>query len=632
MQPHHFCGVFHFNQACLARVDDTACMMADGSNIRHWAEGPIALAAFGQSNPLTVNNQRLIETDLTLVGHFRLDNRAALCAELKRSQSLSDIQLVAEAWRRWGMDAAQKLYGDWACAIWDRRAQTLWLGRDAAGNTGLYFWHNHQQLVFASSINHLLQHPAVPRQPNAYAVARLLTVLKDPDERHATVYHDIQRLAGGYALQANLQSVQVYGWWQPENLSEMSWRSDQDCYDAFRALYTDAVKERLGNNSTALLLNSGLDSGSVAALAGAALGKRGERLRAYISTPAFAPDGASQCRLGDESHLAKEIAAHIGHIDLIQVRSEQVSIVDSLDAMIAIHGVPSHAAANHFWMLECFRQAQSDGVGVMLTGQGGNATVSWNGTGNLWPALRSAQGGTLSALWPNSTRDLYRGFKRQLAKPFVYQIKNHWQRLQLGYRGTPPWTNYSAINTALVDDVQLTAHLRRLALKGEFFTPTQARDPRFSAFRLGRLGSASLGSIYMDLGESYGMAISDPTNDRRLIEFCWQVPDHLFWAKGTQRGLLRRGMPDCLPHAILHAQKKGLQAADIGYRVLAQRDEINAALQKIAGHPLAREWLDIPKMRAVIAELERKVTPQSTQQVTTILLRGLAVGLFLTRF
>ena len=136
----------------------------------------------------------------------------------------------------------------------------------------------------------------------------------------------------------------------------------------------------------------------------------------------------------------------------------------------------------------------------------------------------------------------------------------------------------------------------------------------------------------MEDGAAHHLDVRDPTRDRRLIELCWRVPDRVFWAHGMQRGLVVKGMAGCLPDAVLLSRRRGLQAADVGHRVLAERDAVKATLERVAAHPLAREWLDIPRMRSVLDELGRGVTPETTERTASILLRGLSVGLFLTRF
>ena len=136
----------------------------------------------------------------------------------------------------------------------------------------------------------------------------------------------------------------------------------------------------------------------------------------------------------------------------------------------------------------------------------------------------------------------------------------------------------------------------------------------------------------MESGAAYHMDVRDPTRDRRLIEFCWRLPDRVFWANGLRRGLMTKGMRGLLPDAVLHSRRKGLQAADVGHRILAEREAVADAIERIEAHPLARAWLDVARMRSALDSLQQEVTPDTSSNALTILLRGLGAGLFLTRF
>ena len=631
-----FCGEFCFAGGLTERstlIAMAAAMHAWAAGSSRWQQGPLALAACASE---TFAPQPLIDGELILVAHARFDDRPALGRALglpvAELAALSDTQLLARAWRHWGERCAEHVYGDWVCAIWDSRQQSLWLGRDAAGNTGLYYWHDAQRLVFATSLKALLAHPAVPQRPDAYQIARQLTVIHDPTQDAHTAYQNIHRLPGGHALRCSRAGVQTYGWWQPEALPEFNWTHSDDYYAAFRELYAAAVADRLQktSGSVAIMLSAGRDSGSVAALAAPQLAAQGERLLAYTSVPHFPAAGASKHRLGDEQALAQATAAHIGNIDFTAVAAAHSGVLAGIEDMLALHDQAGHAAANFYWILEILRLAQQQGVRVLLTGQGGNASVSWAGIGNLWPALR---GGDWASCWSamrSCEIGLWPSLKRQMLKPALLPLQQTLERLK---KPDPaPWAAYSAIHPQFATSIGL--HQRMLAAGHDpsFRSSLQPRDSRWARFRLGRLGSAQLGSLWMECGAAHQLDVRDPTRDRRLLEFCWQVPDSVFWANGRQRGLLVKGMPQCLPASVLHSQRKGLQAADLGHRVLAEKAQIVAALDRLAAHPQAREWLDIPRMRAVLATLEQQVNPQTTQQTGTILLRGLSVGLFLLRF
>jgi hypothetical protein len=79
----------------------------------------------------------------------------------------------------------------------------------------------------------------------------------------------------------------------------------------------------------------------------------------------------------------------------------------------------------------------------------------------------------------------------------------------------------------------------------------------------------------------------------------------------------------------LAGRVKGLQAADLGHRILRELPDIREKLDDLDAHPVAREFLDLPLMRQSLEELVGKVDPRTTTNATSILLRGLGVGLFL---
>jgi asparagine synthase (glutamine-hydrolysing) len=600
-----------------------------------WQEGPIALGArlLRVTREDAFDVQPLAEHDIVLVGRIRLDDRGelgrALGIDAADLDALPDSQLVARAWRRWGEACTVHLHGDWVCAIWDPQGRSLWLGRDAAGNTGLYYWSDTERLVFSTSLKALLAHPAVPHRPYGYQIARQLAVVMDPAEETATAYAGVRRIPGGHALRCGHSRMEPYEWWHPDALGELDWAHEDDYHAAFRELYGAAIADRLNtaSGSVALMLSAGLDSGSVAALAADQLAARGERLLAYTAVPRFQRNGAPANRLGDERALAQAIADHVGNIEFIPVASEQAGIVASIERMLTVRDQPGHAAVNDYWVLDILRAARDRGARILLTGQGGNATTSWEGSGNLWPALRSGNWFALLSAFRESEAGSWMTLKRQILKPALTPVRGALSRLR--NPGRTPWAENSAINPQFAAEIDLYGRMRA-AGHDPFFVGIN--QPRIARFRLGRLASASLGATWMELGAAHQLDVRDPTRDRRLIEFCWRVPDRVFWARGLQRGLMRRGMAGRLPDAVLRSRQKGLQAADIGYRVLADRGAVTAALDRIDDHPVARAWLDVPRMRSVLDALDRGVTPESTQSTGAILLRGMSVGLFLTRF
>ena len=68
----------------------------------------------------------------------------------------SDTEVIVHAFEQWGIDCLHRFRGMFALAIWDARAQELWLVRDRIGIKPLYWSLHHGRLSFASEIKALL--------------------------------------------------------------------------------------------------------------------------------------------------------------------------------------------------------------------------------------------------------------------------------------------------------------------------------------------------------------------------------------------------------------------------------------------------------------------------------------------
>src|ERR1035441_8075496 len=95
-------------------------------------------------------------------------NAAELRAEMEKRghqfHSTTDTEVVLHLYQEDGERCVEKLRGMFAFAIWDIRAQKLFLARDRLGIKPLYLYRSANQLVFASEIKTLLASGLVPRQ------------------------------------------------------------------------------------------------------------------------------------------------------------------------------------------------------------------------------------------------------------------------------------------------------------------------------------------------------------------------------------------------------------------------------------------------------------------------------------
>lgn len=610
----------------------------DGSALRQ--EGPIGLGCLfswctpesaGETLPFEDREHGLLFT----AGAF-LDNREELLEGLglspDESRNLPDTLLVHRAYLRWGEACVHHLTGDWHFALWDGRQRKLFLARDHHGNTGVCYTQGPGFFAFGSNAKALLALPEVPKKPNLLRMGQVLTSW--PGDGILTAYEGIFRLPPAHCLKVSGGEAKIRRYWFAEESPIVELPREEDYLEAFLDRYDRAVRARLRSPSpVAATLSGGLDSGSVCTLAARHLREKGERLTAFTSVPVVdTTPFTARYRFGDESEFARATAAQAGNIDVAWIRAEGVSPVAGIERMLEIHDGPGHAAGNQFWIVDLLDAARAGSHRVLLTGQGGNATVSWTGGAvNLLPFLLPWKREQFRSLFLDLQKrqglSFPRGFKRFLLAPLVAPFRNMLQY------GSMKWDSavlsYSAIHPRFLKSMEICRLMEEEGHDPHFNLP---RDPVAVRRLIIQPGRFLAGALWGESSGAFGMDARDPTLDKRLMEFCLGIPDRFHFAEGTDRAVLRRAFKGLLPDEVRLNRKKGLQAADIAYRVQRNTSEIVEILRRMEEHPFCKVVLDLPKMGRVLDSVQSAPTRRNTSDCGTILLRGLGVGLFLMRF
>lgn len=607
----------------------------DGQGV--WREGPI-----GMGNLLFYNTPESVHEKLprksrcgnyVITAGARIDNRDELLRIFNipspEHPSTTDSSLILKAYKKWGENCPDHLLGDWAFAIWDAQKRELLIARDHNGNTGLYYYFGPRFFAFSSCVKGILALPEIPIRLNEMRVAQVLVSWRE--QCSSTVYDNISRLPPAHFMRVNEEGIKTQQYWHLENTPGLNLKSDREYVDTFLEIYTEAVRCRLRSfRRIGVTLSGGLDSGSVAAIAAREMSKKGQRLLAISSVPLFDVNGlVGKHRFGDETPYIKATAEHVGNIDVNYIRAENVTPLKGIQRSLFLHDEPGHAAGNHFWIVALMQEAQRRGVGTLLTGQGGNLTISWAGRGyllqlarhmfwkRLWRELRA---------WSNiHKKPLWQVFAGQIVKPLIPQtVYRCINRFQSG--GEEPWQAYSAINPNFANKINLTAEMYKNGHDSTFSPARNTQNDRYKVIIPGRrIG----GCLWNENGAGFSMEVRDPTLDKRVMEFCLSAPDDQYLRDGSDRFLIRRAMQDILPENVRLNTLRGRQAADIGERLCKSLDEIKSSLESVKKSELAREFLDIKKMENVLFSLQQKVNSANTKQAGTILLRGLMAGLFL---
>ncbi len=623
----------------LAVMEEALAFWAvDGAS--QWKDREIGLGCLHLASTPEAVGERLPLHDaasgLTLAAGARLDNRPELLNQLKiephhTQATVTDGEIILRAYQRWGQDCVHHLDGDWHFAIWDEEARSLFLARDHHGNTALYHYHDPHCFAFASSKKALLALDMVPKTPDLLHISQLLSLW--PGDGMQTSYEHILRLPPAHRMRIASGKAKTERYWFPENVSELHLKSDDEYVDAFLDVFTRAVSDRLRTqHPVSVTLSGGLDSGSVMAVAADLMREGDQSLIAFTSAPlSDTSQYTDPYRFGDESQLAQATARHAGNVEHHLVRAESYTPMAGIERFLCVHDGPNHGVQNYFWIAALMEAARQRGVGVLLTGQLGNATISWTGAGeNLLPSLLE---GDMAGFWcafQNACQGAglghWRGVRRYLLKPLVDPLKYQFQKRWPPLRNS--WQEFSAIRPDFARKIKLG---QQMAEAGFIFGASPP-DPLQQRLRVIKPGRSIVGASCFDSGAAYGLEVRDPTQDRRVIELCLSIPDDQFQRGGVNRWLIRRAMRGYLPDVVRLNPKRGLQAADVGKRVLENRNDFEAAIAEMEKHDLTSQILDLPRMKNVLASMQHGLTPKNTLECGNVLMNGVMAGLFLLQF
>lgn len=592
----------------LARLDAAlAGHGRDGGGL--WAGDGVALGhrltRFTAQDRLEQQPLASADGRLQLVVDGRIDGRRELGQALGLPAGeidvLGDSALVLQVLERWGEDGLARVHGSYAFACWDRQARTLLVGSSPLNGRNLCYVHTPQHFAFASLPAALLELPFVERRLDEEHLADLLVYgIGTPD---STCWRDVRRLPPGQLLFLNNhQALRVRPYGAIDTGRRLRLHNDDEYAAAFDELFETVIEDQLRSlDPVGVFMSGGLDSCSVAAAASTHLGRHGRRLTAFTEWPGPGFDGPVPAgRYADELPYVTAMSERLPALELEVVTSGQSGPFDDTDALFDSGGVAFPNVANRPWWEAILGQAQGQGIRVMLTGDGGNLTASWNGRGLLPELLRR---GRWAHAWREAGALARSGQASSPARTLLAQGVQPllptpaWRALRRWYGSARPNAERQRRMAPIRPDFAVATRVaeRASALGVPARPPADTRRARLDALVATR-------SSLLDAGyrARFGIDIRHPLVDRRLVEFCLALPEDQFLRDGTPRWLLRRAMARRLPSKVLDNRARGLQAAD-WYRTLGRRRQALAAeLDALEHSELACRMLDLPRLRHLL--------------------------------
>ena len=499
--------------------------------------------------PLLCPNERFL-----LVADCRIDNREELASELGIDHvelaAASDSALLLRAWLAWGEATLERMNGDFALALFDRRDELLLLARDTAGERPLFYLNDRGRFAFASMPQALAGHFGLGI--NERRLAEFVSDL--PNVGEDSFFAKVRRLAPGHILRVSRENVTIRPFWEPSR-RELRLPDIGAYGEALKEQIDRAVarKSRRAGGMIATHLSSGFDSSAVTSSAAIQSALRAEDILSFTSAPVMGSEFAPDRRFADESAIAAATARLHPNIRHRIVRTEN----DPLQGLGETHrlaGQPVGSIFNNNWWQAINSQAAAEGAAILLTGEAGNFTLS-AGRG-LTPLGDLFRRGSWGSLWHES---------------WCLRQDYSWLNLaNAAFGGALPKSLYRIIRALLGRDsrksqafeflkAEWRPHVsRRHRLEGWDWRPPldswgrrwqllQTMDP--GAFRKMALGR-------------WGIEERDPTNDRELVDFCFSLPPAALLKDGIDRPALRVALSGRVAEQVLATGLRGYQSAD----------------------------------------------------------------------
>jgi asparagine synthase (glutamine-hydrolysing) len=533
------------------RGPDVSCVCSDG---------PIGLGnCLLWTTPESLH-EKLPRTDSTglhlIAADARIDNRDDLFAALaipRNSDAVTDSDLILLAYARWGENCAKHLIGDFSFAIWDHHDQKLFCARDSAGIRSFYYYASPDTFAFGSEIKALRMLPGVPAVLNELRVGDYLINLYE--DRAMTFYKDIFRLPASSTLSVTRSRIQIRSYWQLDPTREIRLRDDREYTEAFREVFTEAVKCRVRSAfPVGSALSGGLDSSAIACTARDLLTAREPESRLHTFSIIFPELPEQDLRVIDERPYIETVLG-TGHFDPHFVRGDQLSPMEDV-ARVHHHLDEANFAPNLYLHWGMYGAARANGVRVFLDGLDGDTTVS-HGFEYLEELARRFRWKQLNTEASLLAKNLFGGSRAQriiwnycvkdMAPVWMHRA---WRLLHGRFREVRS-------NSTLVHP----EFIRRMALRERAQALTKFRRPRNAREYHHKVLNLSLYAHALEMADKASAAFSVearyPFFDRRLIEFCLALPATQKLANGWNRIVFRRAMEGILPTEIQWRANKG---------------------------------------------------------------------------
>ncbi len=493
-----------------------------------------------------------------IVYNGEIFNHLALRGELEDRghvfRTRSDTEVLVHAYEQWGERMLDRLNGQFAFAIYDRRAGSLFLARDRFGILPLYYTTRDGDLYFASEVKALLATGEVERALDPEGLDEVFTFWAARPPR--TPFRGILALEPGCCARwqdGRLTLRRYYALDYVEAAVEPA-----DALEALDELMRSAVRLRLqADVPVGGYLSGGIDSSIVCALAAAGSTHALRTFSVTFEEPTL--DESAYQRAVAADVRSRHAVQRIGRGDIARVFPDVVRHTET--PLVRTAPAPLYLLS---------RVVREQGIKVVLTGEGSDEVflgydlfketiirlLCWRRPESRWPPR------LLDGLYPGiaparGKGDFWRGYF-MTAGSAADPLFSHLPRFQLTARIKD---FYSAEFRAGLGSFDPLVELRGRLPAGFAAWSPLARAAYLEMTTL--LSSYLLSSQGDRMAMAHGIEARVPYLDHRLFELAATLPARSKLRGLREKDILRRWATGLLPAAVTRRRKQPYRAPDV---------------------------------------------------------------------
>ncbi len=451
-----------------------------------------------------------------------LYNSAELRSELSgygyEFQTNSDTEVLLYAYIHYGADCADRLNGIFAFAVYDSMRQRVMLCRDRFGVKPLFYCDTGKELIFASEIKALFEHPDIEPTLDCEGLCEIFAI-SPARTAGCGVFKGIRELKGGEMMLISRRGINTHKYWQLKSGEHTD--SYEDTIEKTRSLVTDAIRRQLISDvPIATFLSGGLDSSFITACTAIEFKKDGKQLSTYsfdyegndkyFKASAFQPDSDSRW----VPRMVEEFGTH--HKNLVCPNS---ALTGLLSEAALSKDLPGMADCDSSLLYFC-REVKKNHT-VVLSGECSDETFGG------YPWFRDTKAFETSAFpWCYDLSMRKDVLSEELEKKLDLD-RYSYMRYEQSIRETPEY----------LGDTKEEKRRREISWLNINWFMTNLLD------RKDRMSMAS------------GLEVRVPLCDHRLVEYVWNIPWEMKNKNNISKNVLRQAAEGILPEDVRMRKK-----------------------------------------------------------------------------